>query len=275
LNKTSKRAFTLIELLVVIAIIAILAAILFPVFAQARERARAISCVSNLKQIGLGLMMYSQDYDETLPVAFPSMNGINGGDNTVVPLESLLEPYIKNSQVWACPSSRAKADNGSYSPIWDGRYKGPGKTRTRTYSSVGQIRTREGVINYGAGNNDKNTGMSDWGANPTSLAAMSAPAETIEVVDVNGGDVYYSSPWGSLFTGCDTWKLGGRKKGQDATTSGGCDTDYNNNAGSAGHFDAGNYVFADGHVKSLKWGAARANDFYLFKNNKTTTVFTP
>ena len=64
-----RRAFTLIELLVVIAIIAILAAILFPVFAQAREKARAISCLSNLKQVGIGLMMYTQDYDETYPIA--------------------------------------------------------------------------------------------------------------------------------------------------------------------------------------------------------------
>ena len=164
--------------------------------------------------------------------------------------------------MWACPSSRAKASDATYSPIWDGRYKGTNVT-TRTYSSVGQIATRE------AGNaNDKNTGMSDWGGNPTALAAMSAPAETIEVVDVNGGDVYYGSPWGSLFTGCDTWKLGGRKKGEDATTSGGCDGQYNNSAGSAGHFEAGNYVFADGHVKSLKWGAARKNDFYLFKKQQ-------
>lgn len=275
MNRTlsNKRAFTLIELLVVIAIIAILAAILFPVFAQARERARAVSCVSNLKQIGLGTMMYVQDYDETFPVAFPNIAPINGGTVDVVPFESMIEPYTKNRQMWACPSSRAKA-TANYGSYWDG--KGNANPQTRTYSSVGQIRTIEGEAKYGSGNNDRNTGMSDWGANPTAIAAMDAPAETIEVVDVNGGDIHYGSPWGSLFTGCDTWKLGGRKKGEDAATvPSGCAGDYNNNAGTAGHFESGNYVFADGHVKALKWGAARKNDFYLFKNAKPTTVVTP
>ena len=265
---SQKRAFTLIELLVVIAIIAILAAILFPVFAQARERARAISCISNLKQIGLGLMMYSQDYDETLPVAFPANPPINGGGQAVTPFESMIEPYTKNTDMWKCPSVRGNAGvNYGLGNYWDGRFNAAPKTRT--YSSVGRINTRE------AGNaTDPNTGMSNWGGTPTALAAMTAPAETIEVVDVNGGDVQYGSPWGSLFTGCDTWKLGGRKAGQDATTSGGCDGAYAN-AGTSGHFESGNYVFADGHVKALKWGAARANDFYLFKNNKTNTVFVP
>src|SRR5687768_18600195 len=67
LRKSAPRAFTLIELLVVIAIIAILAAILFPVFAQARDKARSASCLSNLRQVGMGLYMYVQDYDETYP----------------------------------------------------------------------------------------------------------------------------------------------------------------------------------------------------------------
>jgi prepilin-type N-terminal cleavage/methylation domain-containing protein/prepilin-type processing-associated H-X9-DG protein len=88
-------AFTLIELLVVIAIIAILAAILFPVFAQAREKARGISCLSNCKQIGLGIQMYAQDYDETF---VPASVGFT-------PFNVLIEPYIKNQQVWTCPSA--------------------------------------------------------------------------------------------------------------------------------------------------------------------------
>src|SRR5687767_12655782 len=115
-----RRAFTLIELLVVIAIIAILAAILFPVFAQAREKARQATCQSNLKQISTGFLMYTQDYDETMPpwrfvgaegTAFPGTGWTYVGS---------VSPYIKNGlgtvsatdgsatigQVWACPSTK-------------------------------------------------------------------------------------------------------------------------------------------------------------------------
>jgi len=90
-----RKGFTLIELLVVIAIIAILAAILFPVFAKAREKARTASCNSNLKQIGLGLIMYSQDYDEQL---------IRYYANDYIWMEKIM-PYVKNQQLFKCPSS--------------------------------------------------------------------------------------------------------------------------------------------------------------------------
>jgi prepilin-type N-terminal cleavage/methylation domain-containing protein/prepilin-type processing-associated H-X9-DG protein len=99
---TSHKAFTLIELLVVIAIIAILAAILFPVFAQAREKARQATCQSNLKQIGAAIQMYAQDYDETLP---NSGKAGSKGDVTVA-----LLPYTKQSfgqGIWKCPSHSA------------------------------------------------------------------------------------------------------------------------------------------------------------------------
>ena len=93
-----RKGFTLIELLVVIAIIAILAAILFPVFARAREKARQASCQSNLKQIGLAYQMYAQDYDEMI-----ARNSI-GSAMGIVWVPFLLNPYIKNTQIWICPS---------------------------------------------------------------------------------------------------------------------------------------------------------------------------
>jgi len=104
-----RRGFTLIELLVVIAIIAILAAILFPVFAKAREKARQSSCLSNVKQLGLGLMMYAQDYDETyMPSGYiiPSI----GTTANVNWWRYLLYPYVKNWQIYLCPSSAYRND---------------------------------------------------------------------------------------------------------------------------------------------------------------------
>src|SRR5947209_5332898 len=93
-------AFTLIELLVVIAIIAILAAILFPVFAQAREQARATSCLSNTKQIALGQLMYSQDYDETIiPWCIVNRNAVPLADQLPAVWTTLIQPYVKNTQL--------------------------------------------------------------------------------------------------------------------------------------------------------------------------------
>ncbi len=113
-----RRGFTLIELLVVIAIIAILAAILFPVFARAREKARQTSCLSNIKQLGLGMLMYAQDFDEM----FSGMSNGSPLPNPVVPGDTTFNyhptygyfncwsngiyPYIKNVQIYRCPSTR-------------------------------------------------------------------------------------------------------------------------------------------------------------------------
>jgi prepilin-type N-terminal cleavage/methylation domain-containing protein/prepilin-type processing-associated H-X9-DG protein len=96
----TKRGFTLIELLVVIAIIAILAAILFPVFARAREKARTASCLNNVKQLTLGIMMYAQDYDETYPAAY------NYAPVAATTWINPIMPYVKNEQVLKCPSAR-------------------------------------------------------------------------------------------------------------------------------------------------------------------------
>ncbi|MBC7287500.1 MAG: DUF1559 domain-containing protein [Armatimonadetes bacterium] len=102
-----RKGFTLIELLVVIAIIAILAAILFPVFARAREKARQASCQSNIKQIALGILMYAQDYDEILPsnAVFPPSGAIRW--------PALVMPYVKNADLFTCPSEKTVAIGGT------------------------------------------------------------------------------------------------------------------------------------------------------------------
>jgi prepilin-type N-terminal cleavage/methylation domain-containing protein len=112
-NTRARTGFTLIELLIVIAIIAILAAILFPVFAQARERARASSCLSNMKQMGLGLMQYTQDHDETMPPAYyyntcsPNAAPSGGYDASgIIQWSGLVQPYVKSTQIFVCPSDK-------------------------------------------------------------------------------------------------------------------------------------------------------------------------
>jgi prepilin-type N-terminal cleavage/methylation domain-containing protein/prepilin-type processing-associated H-X9-DG protein len=100
---TRRQAFTLIELLVVIAIIAILAAILFPAFARARENARKASCMSNMKQIGLGIVQYTQDYDEKMPVKGYGCTGGGRGQCTI--WYDIVQPYVKSTQLFKCPSN--------------------------------------------------------------------------------------------------------------------------------------------------------------------------
>lgn len=110
---SQSKGFTLIELLVVIAIISILAAILFPVFARARENARRASCLNNLKQFGIGTMMYVQDYDETYP---PFATAVAWQDYSFTPVPGLIYPYVKSYQVFNCPSSSSTGSilNGHY-----------------------------------------------------------------------------------------------------------------------------------------------------------------
>ncbi len=135
-----RKAFTLIELLVVIAIIAILAAILFPVLAQARESARAAKCVSNQRQIGLALMQYCQDFDGYLPdPAWADMQFTPSppapptpGPSTLRPysrmgwLMAVLEPYTKNNGIWECPSMPAFAGDTFWSDGLHSPYRLPG-----------------------------------------------------------------------------------------------------------------------------------------------------
>ena len=111
-----RTGFTLIELLVVIAIIAILAAILFPVFARAREKARQTSCLSNVKELGLGLLMYIQDYDELFPGRYVSLVY----PDYVAPYKAwylVIDPYIKNTQIWRCPSDPTRTLGYGYNTM--------------------------------------------------------------------------------------------------------------------------------------------------------------
>jgi prepilin-type N-terminal cleavage/methylation domain-containing protein/prepilin-type processing-associated H-X9-DG protein len=105
-KRGKKSGFTLIELLVVIAIIAILAAILFPVFAQAREKARSVTCLSNFKQLGSGVLMYMQDYDGAYPLAWYGIPQYG--------FDCVLQPYVKNLKVFECPSNKVTPR------YWDG-----------------------------------------------------------------------------------------------------------------------------------------------------------
>ncbi len=111
-----RRGFTLIELLVVIAIIAILAAILFPVFARAREKARQASCLSNVKQLGIAWLAYVQDYDERAAYTYTNSAG---GSGPLITWYMYLTPYIKNTQIYKCPS-----DSDPYASICSYGYNG-------------------------------------------------------------------------------------------------------------------------------------------------------
>jgi len=280
--------FTLIELLVVIAIIAILAAILFPVFAQAREKARQTSCLSNMKQIGLGMYMYVEDYDERLPSAFANITCPNNGNLCSpggagpIPFDAQIDPYIKNIQIWACPSDGSPDTwNDAQAPVWDGKFLG--KHIRRSYGYVGNVDTQQSQDNTG-NQPDPNTGMSDWG-NGHSLAAIDQPADTLAVVESWGIDdagqsdtFYYDSPWGSLFTNCDNWKIAGRNQPpQGASDQFAICPDFSdvNKHPAKGHMSQSNFAFADGHAKTLRYGQVRANDWWLYKDTKPTQTYSP
>jgi prepilin-type N-terminal cleavage/methylation domain-containing protein/prepilin-type processing-associated H-X9-DG protein len=210
-NNASRKAFTLIELLVVIAIIAILASILFPVFARARENARRASCQSNEKQIGIAMMQYLQDYDERYMVQ----------DETTTP-EYLwyepLQPYIKSDQVFRCPSKSPE------SPV---------------------IAESDYLINGLFAHGGSDAMFTD----PSQQIMVSERADGLEDIDYH--------PWGS--------------DGKAPSITAPSTSEYNATLDSGGseipgttvidpvrHFNGSNYLFADGHVKFLRWEQATA-----------------
>ncbi len=218
-----EHGFTLIELLVVVAIIAILAAILFPVFGRARENARRTACLSNVKQIGLGLMQYAQDYDETFPARSISVGG------SAVSWRQVIQPYLKSTQVAACPSNKrnemqADAANANY-PRINASYSGnvlPTPDVQPTCSSEGFFcrENRRG----------------------RPVAAIETPTLLISVVE-------------STRPSSDFDVTGGGATGQfgPLPTSNGCAT-YQAGASClfAGHLGTTNFLFADGHAKAMK-----------------------
>jgi prepilin-type N-terminal cleavage/methylation domain-containing protein/prepilin-type processing-associated H-X9-DG protein len=263
--------FTLIELLVVIAIIAIIAAILFPVFAQVREKARQSSCASNLKQLVTALAMYAQDNDETMPAEVQAPP-INGGNATGVPYDRQLAPYVRNDQVYACPSDGAPRRS---SFLWDGSYL---KSQTkRSYGITNNLRTQEGIDR--GEQPDTNSGMVG-----VALARIERPADTIALAESwatfpdGTSDSVLGGEGGSTLLDCDAWKLPGRKKPSDAPIDNFAPcSDFTDpkELPALGHHGLGNYAFADGHVKTLGWPPVRGNDFWLFKLKKPSQVFSP
>jgi prepilin-type N-terminal cleavage/methylation domain-containing protein/prepilin-type processing-associated H-X9-DG protein len=223
-------AFTLIELLVVIAIIAILAAILFPVFAQAREKARQTACLSNTKQIGTGLMMYIQDYDETHPGVWFGPSGWSTPSDATVFYKWMdaIYPYIKNEQLFNCPSDSV---NTKYS-----------------------FRNKDGKNGYGSyamsnayhATGDAYTGpSSDYGGNfVLSAAAVQNPAGTIWIAD--GGVPLVKDPaWKSYEFWWDNVTTANNIK--PTTTN---PRSFQNII--ARHSEMVNTVYCDGHAKAGK-----------------------
>ncbi len=206
----SRNGFTLIELLVVIAIIAILASILFPVFAKARAQARKISCLSNMKQIGLSLMMYVQDYDETHAPA-QWHNEYGGACSPTFfgfgRIGGLLQPYIKSRQIFMCPEDTWVSANTGISMGYNGAPWGPtgGYGEELGPDGVHQVPLSTlGTATYQFTNPDNGQVCTVTELLGTRQAAIENPASNWAIGDLwpwihepqyAGGNLYVPDPW--------------------------------------------------------------------------------
>lgn len=235
----ANRGFTLIELLVVIAIISILAAILFPVFARARENARRASCMSNEKQIGLGLLMYTQDYDERTTQVSYGLNTDGPADPTTVPPTyhwmDAIYPYVRSEQIFDCPSDSTNLHYVYYQNL---------TAPSRSFGSYA-MNTAYWGDTYGG------PPPSDNGAyhnpNGVAMAQIADPAGTVWIVESS-----------SQLTANDTTALpGGRGPGNTWKAIVNQPTTVSTSDGFpalqyavARHLNTMNTLYCDGHVKS-------------------------
>jgi prepilin-type N-terminal cleavage/methylation domain-containing protein/prepilin-type processing-associated H-X9-DG protein len=218
--RSRTNAFTLIELLVVIAIIAILAAILFPVFAQAREKARQSACMSNEKQLGMGFIQYSQDYDETMPFRNASGATIGGFQNGwMIYWPVAIMPYLKSVAVFSCPN--------------DDTVSTTGLAQNPRLSYAGN----QNVISF-PGNE---------------IPSFVAPASTVLLAEETNNTIDYTSTTpGAYDTICMTF---GRPGWGVELVAGPLGTTGSANwPRPARHTGGGNFLALDGHVKWLKGG---------------------
>jgi len=253
--QVSKRAFTLIELLVVIAIIAILAAILFPVFAKVREKARQTTCLSNEKQLGLGFLQYTEDYDEHWPVnGGGATNPLIGNPNSLgAGWGGQIYPYIKSTAVFICPSdttNNAQAiANSSVDPTYN--------TAVSYAANLNLLRT-DGS-NQAAG--DLHPG--------SSIAVELSPSKTVLLNEVSNDNAHLTTPqedtdgaywfsaWADVYSAVDNgtggnmyaWSYDFGTGGNLATGELGGEPSTANNANVARHNGGSDFLMCDGHAK--------------------------